>query len=88
MAHVILKDLVKTYGSFFAVNNVSLTVNDGSSTDVAFDITGGGAIFQLGYQPQLLTEPEAIAHHVLGRHPARRGVGPVAGRAAVASLTP
>jgi multiple sugar transport system ATP-binding protein len=29
MAHVVLKDLVKTYGSFFAVNNVSLTVNDG-----------------------------------------------------------
>src|SRR6188474_2820384 len=29
MAHVVLKDLVKTYGSFKAVNNVSLTVNDG-----------------------------------------------------------
>ncbi|MEO7222793.1 MAG: ABC transporter ATP-binding protein, partial [Devosia sp.] len=29
MAHVVLKDLVKTYGSFYAVNNVSLTVNDG-----------------------------------------------------------
>src|SRR3954451_6068720 len=29
MAHVILKDLVKTYGSFKAVNDVSLTVNDG-----------------------------------------------------------
>src|SRR3954449_9498248 len=29
MAHVVLKDLVKTYGSFNAVNNVSLTVNDG-----------------------------------------------------------
>ena len=29
MAHVILKDLVKTYGSFTAVNEVSLTVNDG-----------------------------------------------------------
>ena len=29
MAHVILKDLVKTYGGFKAVNNVSLTVNDG-----------------------------------------------------------
>ena len=29
MAHVVLKDLVKTYGSFHAVNNVSLTVNDG-----------------------------------------------------------
>src|SRR5881392_1436616 len=29
MAHVVLKDLVKTYGSFVAVNNVSLTVNDG-----------------------------------------------------------
>src|SRR4026209_2654074 len=28
MAHVVLKDLVKTYGSFYAVNNVSLTVND------------------------------------------------------------
>jgi hypothetical protein len=28
-----------------------------------------GAIFQLGYpQPRLLTEPEAIAHHVLGSH--------------------
>src|SRR6187431_768055 len=29
MAHVILKDLVKTYGAFKAVNNVSLTINDG-----------------------------------------------------------
>src|ERR1044071_1090047 len=29
MAHVALKDLVKTYGNFNAVNNVSLTVNDG-----------------------------------------------------------
>src|SRR5438034_8881979 len=29
MAHVILKDLVKTYGEFTAVNEVSLTVNDG-----------------------------------------------------------
>src|ERR1041384_256117 len=29
MAHVVLKDLVKTYGVFNAVNNVSLTVNDG-----------------------------------------------------------
>jgi multiple sugar transport system ATP-binding protein len=29
MAHVVLKDLVKTYGAFAAVNNVSLTVNDG-----------------------------------------------------------
>jgi multiple sugar transport system ATP-binding protein len=29
MAHVVLKDLVKTYGPFKAVNNVSLTVNDG-----------------------------------------------------------
>ncbi len=29
MAHVVLKDLVKTYGDFNAVNNVSLTVNDG-----------------------------------------------------------
>src|SRR6185437_14971817 len=29
MAHVVLKDLVKTYGSFKAVNHVSLTVNDG-----------------------------------------------------------
>jgi multiple sugar transport system ATP-binding protein len=29
MAHVVLKDLVKTYGSFTAVNEVSLTVNDG-----------------------------------------------------------
>ena len=29
MAHVVLKDLVKTYGSFKAVNNVSLTVTDG-----------------------------------------------------------
>src|SRR3569833_3091960 len=29
MAHVVLKDLVKTYGSFVAVDNVSLTVNDG-----------------------------------------------------------
>jgi multiple sugar transport system ATP-binding protein len=29
MAHVILKDLVKTYGRFKAVNEVSLTVNDG-----------------------------------------------------------
>ena len=29
MTHVVLKDLVKTFGSFKAVNNVSLTVNDG-----------------------------------------------------------
>ncbi|TJX80344.1 MAG: ABC transporter ATP-binding protein [Mesorhizobium sp.] len=29
MAHVVLKDLVKTYGNFKAVNEVSLTVNDG-----------------------------------------------------------
>jgi multiple sugar transport system ATP-binding protein len=29
MAHVVLKDLVKTYGSFRAVNDVSLSVNDG-----------------------------------------------------------
>jgi multiple sugar transport system ATP-binding protein len=29
MAQVVLKDLVKTYGSFAAVNDVSLTVNDG-----------------------------------------------------------
>jgi multiple sugar transport system ATP-binding protein len=29
MAQVVIKDLVKTYGSFAAVNNVSLTVNDG-----------------------------------------------------------
>ncbi|EGE61116.1 sugar ABC transporter, ATP-binding protein [Rhizobium etli CNPAF512] len=29
VAHVVLKDLVKTYGGFKAVNNVSLTVNDG-----------------------------------------------------------
>jgi multiple sugar transport system ATP-binding protein len=29
MAHVVLKDLVKTYGTFNAVNDVSLTVNDG-----------------------------------------------------------
>jgi multiple sugar transport system ATP-binding protein len=29
MAQVVLKDLVKTYGNFAAVNNVSLTVNDG-----------------------------------------------------------
>jgi multiple sugar transport system ATP-binding protein len=29
MAHVILKDLVKTYGAIYAVRDVSLTVNDG-----------------------------------------------------------
>lgn len=29
MAHVVLKDLVKAYGGFKAVNEVSLTVNDG-----------------------------------------------------------
>jgi multiple sugar transport system ATP-binding protein len=29
MAQVVLKDLVKTYGQVYAVNNVSLTVNDG-----------------------------------------------------------
>src|SRR5512134_2513017 len=29
MARVVLKDLVKSYGDFNAVNNVSLTVNDG-----------------------------------------------------------
>ena len=28
MAHVILKDLVKTYGSVYAVRDVSLTVNE------------------------------------------------------------
>ena len=31
MAHVVLKDLVKDYGGFKAVDNVSLTVNDGAS---------------------------------------------------------
>ena len=29
MAQVVLKDVVKTYGSVYAVNNVSLTVEDG-----------------------------------------------------------
>src|SRR3954454_20579981 len=29
MAHVVLRNLIKTYGPFKAVNNVSLTVNDG-----------------------------------------------------------
>jgi multiple sugar transport system ATP-binding protein len=29
MAHVVLKDLVKTYGAVYAVKDVSLTVNDG-----------------------------------------------------------
>ena len=29
MAQVVLKDLVKTYGAVKAVNNVSLTINDG-----------------------------------------------------------
>jgi multiple sugar transport system ATP-binding protein len=29
MAHVILKDLVKTYGPVYAVRDVSLTVDDG-----------------------------------------------------------
>ena len=29
MAHVVLRNLVKTYGAFKAVNDVSLTVNDG-----------------------------------------------------------
>src|ERR1700712_5495643 len=29
MAHVVLTDLVKTYGDFKAVNDVTLTVNDG-----------------------------------------------------------
>ena len=29
MAQVILKDLVKTYGTVYAVRDVSLTVNDG-----------------------------------------------------------
>src|SRR5690349_24592036 len=29
MARVVLKDLVKSYGNFHAVNNVSLTVEDG-----------------------------------------------------------
>src|SRR3954463_16448240 len=29
MAHVVLKDVVKTYGSVYAVNHVSLTVEDG-----------------------------------------------------------
>src|SRR6187399_2765596 len=29
MAHVVLKDLVKTYGAVYAVRDVSLTVNDG-----------------------------------------------------------
>ncbi len=31
-----------------ATLDLSLTVNDGSSTSVSFDITGGGALFQLG----------------------------------------
>ena len=29
MARVVLKDLVKTYGSVYAVRDVSLTVSDG-----------------------------------------------------------
>ena len=42
MAHVVLKDLVKTYGSFYAVNNVSLTVNDGVNHGAAGDTEIGG----------------------------------------------
>ncbi len=29
MAHVVLRNLVKTYGAYTAVNDVSLTVGDG-----------------------------------------------------------
>jgi flagellin len=37
--------------------NLNLTVSDGSTTDVAFDITGGGANFQLG--PDVVTAQQA-----------------------------
>ena len=37
--------------------NISLTVTDGSTTDVTFNITGGGAIFQLG--PDVVSSQQA-----------------------------
>ena len=37
--------------------NLNLTVSNGSNTDVAFSITGGGAIFQLG--PDVVTAQQA-----------------------------
>jgi len=37
--------------------DLSLTVNNGSSTGVSFTITGGGAVFQLG--PQVVTNQQA-----------------------------
>ena len=37
--------------------DLSLTVNDGASTDFSFDITGGGALFQLG--PDVVTNQQA-----------------------------
>jgi flagellin len=40
-----------------AALDLNLTVNDGSSTDVAFTITGGGAVFQLG--PNVVTNQQS-----------------------------
>ena len=34
MAQVVLNDVVKTYGSVYAVNHVSLTIEDGGETRV------------------------------------------------------
>jgi flagellin len=49
------------YGNTISLNNtalnVNLTVSNGSTTDVAFDITGGGANFQLG--PDVVTAQQA-----------------------------
>ena len=36
---------------------LSLTVSDGSSTDISFNITGGGAVFQLG--PDVVSNQQA-----------------------------
>lgn len=40
-----------------AILDFSLTVTDGSSTDVAFEINGGGAVFQLG--PNVVSNQQA-----------------------------
>jgi flagellin len=37
--------------------DLSVTVNDGSSTDISFTISGGGAVFQLG--PQVVSNQQA-----------------------------
>jgi flagellin len=48
-------------GNTVSINNsalaLDLTVSDGSTTDVTFDITGGGAVFQLG--PDVVSAQQA-----------------------------